>query len=83
MVEASILLSSVLLGAVLGAVALLLGDDASQILAAVLIGIGAGRIVGLELLLRLVVERVDPLRTFFVSLDADELESPLLWRSAL
>jgi hypothetical protein len=83
MVEASVLLSSVLLGAVLGAAALLLGDDASQILAAVLIGIGAGRILGLELLLRLVVERVDPLRTFFVSLAADELDAPLLWRSAL
>ena len=49
----------------------------------VLAGLGAGRILGLELLLRLVVERADPLRTFYVSLDADELDSPLLWRSAL
>jgi hypothetical protein len=81
--EPSFLLRGVLLGIVFGAGALLLGDDTSQVIVALLAGMGAGRILGLELLLRLVVERADPLRTFFVSLDADELESPLLWRSAL
>jgi hypothetical protein len=81
--EPSLLLRGVLVGAVLGAAALLLGEGASQVVAAVIAGMGAGRIAGLELLLRLVVERADPLRTFFVSLDADELDSPLLWRSAL
>jgi len=81
--ESSLLLRGVLVGAVLGAAALLLGDDASQVVVAVIAGMGAGRIAGLELLLRLVVESADPLRTFFVSLEDDELDSPLLWRSAL
>jgi hypothetical protein len=83
LVEPSVLLRGVLLGTLLGAAALLLGEDANQIVVAVIAGMGAGRIVGLELLLRLVVERADPLRTFFVSLDTDELDAPLLWRSAL
>ena len=83
LVEPSFLLRGVLLGAVFGAGALLLGDDTSRIVVAVLIGMGAGRLLGLELLLRLVVERADPLRTFYVSLDAEELDSPLLWRSAI
>jgi len=82
-VEPSFVIRGALLGAVFGAIALVLGDDSSQNLAAVLLGIGLGRLLGLELLLRVVVERADPLRTFFVSLDADELDSPLLWRSAL
>jgi hypothetical protein len=84
LVERSSLLSAVVLGALAGAIGLLLSDDdASQTIVALIAGIGAGRIVGLELLLRLVVERADPLRTFFVSLEDDELDSPLLWRSAL
>jgi hypothetical protein len=83
LVEPSVLLRGVLVGGVFGAGALLVGEDVSKILVAVIAGLGAGRILGLELLLRLVVERADPLRTFFVSLDADELDSPLLWRSAL
>ena len=81
--DRTVLLQGVLFGPVLGAVALLIGHDLSQTVIAVIVGLGAGRIVGLELLLRLVVERADPLRTFFVSLDADELDAPLLWRSAL
>jgi hypothetical protein len=80
--EPSRLVTVVVLGALAGGIALL-GDETSQIIVAIVLGIGAGRIVGLELLLRLVVERADPLRTFFVSLDADELDAPLLWRSAL
>jgi hypothetical protein len=80
--EPSRLVTVVVLGAVAGGIALL-GDETSQTIVAIVLGIGAGRIVGLELLLRLVVERADPLRTFFVSLDADELDAPLLWRNAL
>jgi hypothetical protein len=82
MVEPTFLLRGVLLGVVFGAGALILGDDTTQLFTSVLIGMGAARILGLELLLRLVVERADPRRTFFVSLDADELDAPLLWRSA-
>jgi hypothetical protein len=80
--EPSRLVTAVVLGALAGGLGLL-GNTSSQAFAAIILGLGAGRILGLELLLRLVVERADPLRTFFVSLDADELDSPLLWRSAL
>jgi hypothetical protein len=80
--EPSRLAAGVVFGALAGGLALL-GDDISQTIVAIVLGIGAGRIAGLELLLRLVVERADPRRTFFVSLDADELDAPLLWRSAL
>jgi hypothetical protein len=83
LVDPSFLLRGVLLGIAFGAAALILDEDTSRIVVSVLIGMGGGRLLGLELLLRRVVERADPLRTFFVSLDADELEAPLLWRSAL
>jgi hypothetical protein len=83
LVEPTFLLRGALLGVVFAAGALILGDDTSALFTSVVIGLGGARILGLELLLRLVVERADPLRTFFVSLDADELDSPLLWRSAL
>jgi hypothetical protein len=79
--EPSRVAAAVLLGAFAGGLALL--GETSQTIVAIVVGVSAGRIAGLELLLRLVVERADPLRTFFVSLDADELDAPLLWRSAL
>jgi hypothetical protein len=79
--EPARLVATVLFGALAGGLALL--ADNTQPIIGVIVGIGAGRILGLEVLLRLVVERADPLRTFFVSLDADELDAPLLWRSAL
>jgi hypothetical protein len=48
----------------------------------VLAGLGAGRIIGYEILLRALVERADPERLFFVSLDEDdESQSALLWRA--
>ena len=82
--DRTVLLQGVLLRARLGAAALLiLADDRAGRRSACSVGMGAGRLLGLELLLRRVVERADPLRTFFVSLDADELDAPLLWRSAL
>jgi hypothetical protein len=71
------------LAVLFGAASLILDEDASATVVAVAVGLGVGRMLGLELLLRRVVERADPLRTFFVSLDADALDSPLLWRSAL
>ena len=82
LVEPSFLLRGVLLGVAFGTAALILDQDTSRLVVGVQLGLGAGRLLGLELLLRRVVERADPLRTFFVSLDADELDAPLLWRSA-
>jgi hypothetical protein len=38
--------------------------------------------LALELRLRLVVERADPQRTYFVSLDEDEDSAELFWRFA-
>jgi hypothetical protein len=83
LVEPAFLLRGALLGVGFAVGALILGDDTSALFTGAVIGMGGAQILGLELLLRLVVERADPLRTFFVSLDADELDSPLLWRSAL
>jgi hypothetical protein len=84
LVEPSFLLRGVLLGVLFGAAALIVGDETSRVVVSVLVGMGAGRLLGLEVLMRRVVERADPLRTFFISLDdADELDAPLLWRSAL
>jgi hypothetical protein len=80
LVEPSRLVTTLLFGALAGGLALL--GDTSEPIVAIVVGIGAGRIAGLELLLRLVVERADPRRTFFLSLDDDELDAPLLWRSA-
>jgi len=73
------LLGGIVLGAVFGGGALIFGDTTSALVVALAAGMGVGRILGRELVLRLIVERADPARTFFVALD-DEL--PLLWRPA-
>jgi hypothetical protein len=76
------LLTGATLGAVFGLAGLLFGDETTRIVVGVLAGLGAGRIIGYEILLRALVERADPERLFFVSLDEDdESQSALLWRA--
>jgi hypothetical protein len=76
------LLGGLILGALAGVGMLVLGDEASQALVPVLGGIGAGRILGLEIRLRVLVERAHGDRTYFVSLEDDEETEPLFWRFA-
>src|SRR3954467_8169488 len=77
-----VLLTGAMLGGAFGVAALVLGDDTSQDLVSVAAGMGAGRIAGLEILLRALVERTDPQRVFFVPMDDDEeWQATLYWRA--
>jgi hypothetical protein len=79
---APFLLRGAALGALAGAASLILGGETSQNLVAVLAGLGAGRMTGLELLLRGLVERTDPERVFYISLEEDDESDPALyWRA--
>jgi hypothetical protein len=75
------LIGGALLGVFAGVGTIALGGDAGEVFIPVLGGIGLGRILGLELQLRLLVERPDRDRIYFVSLEDDDDENePLFWR---
>jgi hypothetical protein len=74
--------SGALGGVILGLAAVIVGDDTRGLLVAGPAALCVGGVLALELRLRLVVERADPQRTYFVSLDEDEDSAELFWRFA-